>query len=742
MDFNIEQRISNFVQNQFPSFYHEEGETFILFMKAYYSWLEETGNPIHEARALLDYRDIDNTLEKFLEFFQKKYLYSIPFNIISNKRFLLKHILDVYRSKTNINCYKLLFRLIYNEDADVYIPGYDILKPSDGTWVEPRYLEVTDNGNLKRLVGKRIKGAYSGATAVVENFVKHTFHRDVFCILYITNIEPKGIDFSPGEKIVLFDEIANTQSLSAASTLLGSLDSISIINGGQGFRVGDVIKIVDNDLVTGNTLTYGVDGLLKVTEVGRGFGTLNYNIKSGGFGFTANATTFVYNNDATGQGGSFDISYLTDTKSITYNRDLIIDYANIALNAALFSFPAFPPSTILTNINIALQFQTDVFGTIATLTNIKTGNNYTAAANTFVRSSQLSGLPIVGSLVYDTTSNIISGTSTIFDQVYKPNDMIYLQSNNVLGSTGELHIIKSVDSNTQITLWDAPTNNSTPSAIYKAAPAILPSNFAVYEPYMLNTSNTINGLNDVIQAYPSAGNNIVVKAKAINSGFGYIPGEVVSCYLYSGISNNISVLNPGTGYSNNDKLIIAGGSPTNQANGYIVTDANGSIISANVIFQGTNYRSLPSIRVKSYNGKNAVLRVDELSQYNTTSEIIGVVNKAGIGKGQGFWSTTRSFLNSDKYIQDSYYYQDYSYEIRVGVSLNKYKNIIYDTFHHAGNELFGKYLSINEEASEVKILYEDGVSNTNIFYVVALVDSDLIQHSGDKDYFTVDTYYI
>jgi len=137
-----------------------------------------------------------------------------------------------------------------------------------------------------------------------------------------------------------------------------------------------------------------------------------------------------------------------------------------------------------------------------------------------------------------------------------------------------------------------------------------------------------------------------------------------------------------------------------------------------------------------------VLRVDELSQYNTTSEIIGVVNKAGIGKGQGFWSTTRSFLNSDKYIQDSYYYQDYSYEIRVGVSLNKYKNIIYDTFHHAGNELFGKYLSINEEASEVKILYEDGVSNTNIFYIVALVDSDLIQHSADKDYFTVDTYYI
>ena len=116
MDYSVEKYISNFISNQFPQFYQEEGPNFILFTKAYYEWMEESGNPIGEARSLFDYRDIDNTIEEFLEHFQRKYLYGIPFKTISNPRFLLKHILDVYRSKGTIQCYRLLFKLIYDKD--------------------------------------------------------------------------------------------------------------------------------------------------------------------------------------------------------------------------------------------------------------------------------------------------------------------------------------------------------------------------------------------------------------------------------------------------------------------------------------------------------------------------------------------------------------------------------------------------------------------------------------------------
>ena len=44
---NIEKRISPLIQSQFPSFYQEEGENFIAFVKAYYEWLENSGTYVN-----------------------------------------------------------------------------------------------------------------------------------------------------------------------------------------------------------------------------------------------------------------------------------------------------------------------------------------------------------------------------------------------------------------------------------------------------------------------------------------------------------------------------------------------------------------------------------------------------------------------------------------------------------------------------------------------------------------------
>jgi len=284
MEFSVEKIVSNFIQNQFPLFYQEEGENFILFMKAYYEWFESEGNAIYQARRLYDYRDIDNTTEDFLEFFQKKYLYGIPFDVISNKRFLLKRILDVYRSKGTIQCYRLLFKLIYDEDIEIYLPGRDILRVSDGTWVEPKYLEVTANPNLSNYVGKTVIGATSLVTAVVENFVEENYNNDIINVLYISNVVPKKKDFFVGEKIVLLEDATNTTAINEAPTLLGSLERITVVNGGQDYNIGDVIKIVYRDVSNNQVISFGVDGILKVTKLSRGFGALKFDLLSGGKG--------------------------------------------------------------------------------------------------------------------------------------------------------------------------------------------------------------------------------------------------------------------------------------------------------------------------------------------------------------------------------------------------------------------------------------------------------------------------
>lgn len=899
MDFSQEKFVSNFIESQLPGFYQEEGENFILFIKAYYEWMETEsstheaadGGPFVESRELMGYRDIDSTLERFLVHFQEKYLYGIPFKTITNKRILLKHILDVYRSKGTVQCYRLLFKLVYGEDVEIYLPGKDILRASDGIWKEPRYLEISEADSLQNYVGKTVVGITSGVSAVVENYVKENFSGKNSSILYISNIRPAGGEFEVDEPIVIQGQESNTAAIAAAPHTLGSLDYIEIFSGGQDFKIGDVLKIASNDLETGSRISQGVEGMVKVTETALGYGSLYFDILDGGWGFTSNASTFTYRGerDNTGQGASFQIGSIISPQSVTYNTDLICDLidVNTAINATSYGFTNNPganlvsaigsnlslnsisytgtpvgynnndviifvndqpgginatvtmvtntvggslyftitnvgsafvnnnPNILITNVahgsaygnnntsilthtfnisNGCLTFSNSVFGKIASLSNIKIGNNYVQRANTFVRSTLTSrtmrgnvsysstntrvysigavgvmsgynntdvvtvvnpsGTNATASIVTNTsggitsltltdygsnysapTSNIvvsnstggnslgtgaqfsasflpyITGVNTAFDSIFTGNSVIQVQANGALTSTKELIVIKQVVNSTSMFLYGNPTLNSTSNAVYRVMPTILPSQFATYESLMFNIEGKVYGENQSIDANYTGGDGVVARVKSYSSGKGYVQDEYVKAYLFGAISNNITILDSGQGYANNDKLIFSGGFPSITAQGYVTTDANGSIISATLTETGSGYDIVPKISIKSENGSGGSLICD-LSSFNISSEITGRVILKGSGKGRGYWLNSQGFLNSNKYIQDSYYYQDYSYEIQVARTLDKYKNILYNTFHSSGSELFGKFLLVSLEREPLNILEEPTQADT------------------------------
>jgi hypothetical protein len=712
MDFGIDKFISIFVERQFPQFYLDEGPNFVLFVKAYYEWLEESGNVIYHARNLQNYRDIDNTLEEFLVHFQRKYLYGIPFNIIVNKRYLLKHILDVYRAKGNIQAYKLLFKLVYNEEVEVYIPGFDLLKPSDGKWIEPRYIEVTNSTDLSRFVGKEIKGVQSGTIAVVESYIRDAFNKDIHHVLYITNISPRGSTFQFGEKVAISSEYNNSSSISVAPEIIGSLDGIRIVDGGYNFNVGDIVKIAPKSFSNGQYVSYGRSGLLKVAEVSNSItGAIDFLLVGSGFGYTANSQIFTYKSGAGGTGASFSLGPLKNQSTLTYNTDLIIDYYNTRLDALQYNFPGDPLANLSSTILSSLTYATNIFGSIKSLTNIKVGNNYTTPLSIFVRSTQPYSAALEGTLSYSTSSTFITGVATIFDKVYKAGDVICLWADAGDTTTIEYQIVKNVISSTSIELYNSPKNTSTPTATYRAAPTILPSNFAYYEPPMSSSNNTINGMNELITANPLALTaNVTTLVTAVDSGIGYMEGEQIIAYPYNSISNTVYISNGGIGYTNNDSIIFGGADSNSPAAASIVTDANGTITNVNITYTGSGYENVPVIRIKTNTGAGAELSTT-LIDYDTQRGIIGLVTKTGVGRGRGYWLNTDSFLNSDKMIQDSYYYQDYSYELQTAMSLYKYKDIIYNTFHHAGNELFGKYLALFIEDATLKIKYEEPQAN-------------------------------
>ena len=64
-------KISPLIESQFPAFIREDGPRFVSFLKAYYEYLEQTGKAGDATRSLIDYQDIDRTLDSFVQYFQR-----------------------------------------------------------------------------------------------------------------------------------------------------------------------------------------------------------------------------------------------------------------------------------------------------------------------------------------------------------------------------------------------------------------------------------------------------------------------------------------------------------------------------------------------------------------------------------------------------------------------------------------------------------------------------------------------
>lgn len=91
---------------------------------------------------------------------------------------------------------------------------------------------------------------------------------------------------------------------------------------------------------------------------------------------------------------------------------------------------------------------------------------------------------------------------------------------------------------------------------------------------------------------------------------------------------------------------------------------------------------------------------ESVELYDTENEAVAalglaVVNKQGLDLG--YWETRSSHLN-DQFLRDNLFYQEFSYQIISGISLDKYESAVRDVLHVAGTELFGKveiYSDIN-----------------------------------------------
>lgn len=303
----LQEKLSNLVENQFPQFYKEEGPKFLQFVKAYYQYLEQTGKQQDSQRNLQNYKDIDETLNEYIKYFRSELMAEIPNDALADKRLLAKRIRDLYTTKGTIESYKLLFRILYNENVEINFPADQMLKVSDGDYQIDRYLTTSHDPKSFSLIGKTIKGTDSQAEGLVEDVRRIVAKsRDIDQIL-LSNI--KG-SFSDIETIKIKDSTSGYTPIAE-----GGIKSVTIVSAGGEYRAGDVLK-----LISAKTGDFGKAVISEITDLG---GVLAFNLQDGGSGYLSEDDGTVI--ELIGGDGESPASFrlrkndLTDTFALSQN---------------------------------------------------------------------------------------------------------------------------------------------------------------------------------------------------------------------------------------------------------------------------------------------------------------------------------------------------------------------------------------------------------------------------------------
>lgn len=411
---DIEDYISPLIESQFPSFYAEEGPLFVLFAKEYFKWLESSGNALYYSRNLLEYRDIDKTIDSFLVHFKEKYLSGVDFTSQSSKRVLVKAAIDLFRSKGSERSIDLLFKLVYGVGVQVYTPGENVLRLSDGVWVVPKYLELSRTTRTLDMVGKQVTGSKSGATAFVEYVITRNINDKIIDIAYLSNLSG---DFEVGDIVTENGIILN------APKVVGSLSSIDLLTTGQDFSIGEIVNVVS---------ARGVEGRARVTGTYSETGLVRFEIVDGGWGYSNTADTIISTKVLT-------LTNITNTNTSITNFERFETISQNLISVGVDnSTGAYVSGMIITN---------DINDTAVIVDVEQTG-----AANT----ANLVINPISG--------NILS--NTIF---YAANAAYVATNNSITFNVGDLVRQSNNTTNTQVGYIDSITNctiltiNATPS---------------------------------------------------------------------------------------------------------------------------------------------------------------------------------------------------------------------------------------------------------------------------------------
>tara|TARA_Y100001938_G_C8096406_1_gene438448 strand:- start:1316 stop:4777 length:3462 start_codon:yes stop_codon:yes gene_type:complete len=609
------------------------------------------GNPVQTIQQLLEYVNIDKTISDFFDQFREAYLTAIPNTLASgvSKRNLVKNIRDMYRAKGTRKGHELFFRLLFAETPEIFYPTENILKISAGEWTTDTVIRlVATTNNPANLVGQTITQTIDAtldaevASATVEAIVQIQEGETLVYQLTL-NVDSITGTFVAGAEVTGID---NTNSdLAIAAKVQSIITGANVDNGGSLYTTSDAVTVVSDS---------GQEASVDIVDVGSGE-VDEIVIDTPGSNYTIGTDLYF---DSSGTQGSGASAKITNVGGAVAPESGDVAAYGMNLNDHIVYEDATEQDDAYTGNQIQLETQTftdlgvaSEAGEVVNITMFSGGSGYesmpsavpTSARifwNTFALST--SGEFKVGETI--TTNTGVTGTIAV----------LRVGNVSVSGASGTFaigNVITGGTSGAKATLTSVTTHGTG----------------AIFLPWSQSGIGSVKG----------------IEVSKFGSGFNSAPTLSLPIkFLLTSYSGGGNLTLSSTFLAGDT---IKGG--TSEAVGEVTTwDAPRQTLTVKII-------------------SGAFLLGEQLTRGTTTNyATLSKKSQAVLSSTIGTLGTTAGSYENDKgkvseslmKIQDSFYYQDFSYVVRVGSAIADWRGSVKKAIHPAGFAIFGEVSLINQ----------------------------------------------
>ena len=368
----FKESLSHLIANQLPDFVRVEYPVFVTFLEKYYEFLDEE-NQVNNF--LLNYEknfDINRTLDTFLPKFKNQYAQNFPLTAQIDDRRLIKFIKQFYEAKGSEKAIELLFRILYNERTEIFYPSEQVLRASDGIWIEDITLKLAVDTSIT--ANPFDLGSRTAKITYYENISSVTYERTVETS--ISNVT-KFAYVSPA----VYELVTNLSKTATIRVPGAGASANALVSGGQVKAIVGETSKTFSSITTAGTLVATV-----ATSGAAGQFTCGNSTLAVGDRLTITGTPAIVNLAATvatsGAAGQFTCGASTlavnDLLTITGTPVVETLTATVAVSGTAGQFTC-GASTLAVGDRIRI---TGTRGGTATITGYATGTTYKVSAVT------------------------------------------------------------------------------------------------------------------------------------------------------------------------------------------------------------------------------------------------------------------------------------------------------------------------------------------------------------------------